>query len=266
MPRIPTRLIALLAAAAAALLTGCAAAVVGGAAASSALIITNRRSPGTQVSDQTIELRTASRAREILGDDGRVNIISYYRKVLLTGEVPTEEVRQRLQAAVAETPEVVGVVNELAVMAPTSINSRSQDSLLTGRVKANLVNTRGVPSNSIKVVTARGSTYLMGRLTQQEADLATEAARTTNGVQRVVRIIDIISTEEARRVDGAGYQEIQPKQAPVTSISDPATSNVTTDSQAVQVQDGAVTHPVTQPVMVKQPPVRVDVEQLPPAD
>ena len=174
--------------------------------------------------------------------------------------------RQRLQAAVAQTPEVASVVNELAVMPPASINSRAQDSLLTGRVKTNLLNAQGVPSNSVKVVTARGTTYLMGRLTQPEAANATEAARTTPGVQRVVRILDIISTEEARRVDGAGYREVEPRQTPVTDANDASTSNVTIDSDARQVQGGAVTHPVTQPVMVKQPPVRVDLEDLPPAD
>lgn len=259
MPRLPTRITALLAALAAALLTGCAAAVVGGAAATGALVVTNRRSPGTQVSDQTIELRAASRASEILGDDGHVNIVSYYRKVLLTGEVPTEEARQRLQVAVAETPEVAGVINELAVMPATSLSTRSNDTVITGRVKTNLVNAKGVPSNSIKVVTERGSTYLMGRVTRQEADLATEAARTTSGVQRVVRVFDFISEAEARRVDGSSGRSSQ-LQAPVSDADGAAAVD------DPQPQGGAVSHPVTQPVMIKQPPERVEVEELPPAD
>lgn len=264
MPRLPTRLIALFAAAAAALLTGCAAAVVGGAAATGALMVTNRRSPATQVSDQTIELRAASRASEILGDDGHINIVSYYRKVLLTGEVPTEEARQRIQAAVAETPEVAAVVNELAVMPASSLTGRSNDTVITGRVKTNLLNTKGVPSNSIKVVTERGSTYLMGRVTRQEADQATEAARTTNGVGRVVRVLDFISDEEARRVDGTSSQGPTTRpQAPVSSV-DGGSAASTASGQ--DVQGGAVTHPVAEPVMIKQPPVQVEVEDLPSAD
>lgn len=266
MPRFPVRLVLILAATAttAALVAGCAAAVMGGAAAGSALVITNRRSPGTQVSDQTIELRAATRAREILGDDGRINIISYFRKVLLTGEVPSEGARQQLQTAIAQVPEVVGVVNELAVMPPISLNSRAQDTLITGRVKTNLLSREGVPSNSVKVVTARGTTYLMGRLTQHEADLATDATRTTAGVQRVVRILDIISEDEARRVDGAGYTEAGPAQAPVSDAGGQE-QNITT-GQAEQVTSGAVTHPVSQPVMIMQPPERVEIEELPPAN
>lgn len=263
MPRLPTRLTVLFAAAAAALLTGCAAAVVGGAAATGALMVTNRRSPSTQLSDQTIELRAASRASEILDGNGHINIVSYYRKVLLTGEVPNEEARQRIQAAVAETPDVAAVVNELAVMPASSLTSRSNDTVITGRVKTNLVNAKGVPANSIKVVTERGSTYLMGRVTRQEANLATEAARTTSGVQRVVQVLDFISDEEARRVDGASSRNSVQQQAPVSSPGNGA-GPTTTDGQAIQ--SGATTHPVTEPVMIKQPPVQVEVQDLPPAD
>lgn len=262
MPRLPTRLTALLAAAAAALLTGCAAAVVGGAAATGALMVTNRRSPNTQVLDQTIELRAASRASDILDGNGHINIVSYYRKVLLTGEVPSEEARQRIQVAVAETPDVVAVVNELAVMPASSLSGRANDTMITGLVKTNLLNTKGVPANSIKVVTERGSTYLMGRVTRQEAELATEAARTTSGVQRVVRVFDIISEEEARRADGNYSTTPKQQQAPVSSLDDESGRS----SGNADTQGGATTHPVTQPVMIQQPPVQIDVEDLPPAD
>lgn len=263
MPRIPTRLTALLAAAAAALITGCAAAVVGGAAAGGALVATNRRSPNTQLSDQTIELRAAGHADRILGGEGHINVVSYYRKVLLTGEVPSEDARQRIQTAVAGTPEVAAVINEMAVMPASSLSARSNDTLITGRVKANLLHAAGVPSNSIKVVTERGTTYLMGRLTQKEAELATDAARSTNGVQRVVRIIDIISDEEARRVDNARKLDTKQEQkAPVSNAQDSASD------AAAEVQEaaGAVTHPVSQPVMVKQPPESIDLEPLPPLE
>ena len=234
-----------------AVLAGCAAAVVGGATAGGVLAL-DRRSPGTQLSDQSIELRARSRLNEVLGERGHINIVSYYRKVLLTGEVATEADRQQALQAVAGTPEVEGVVNELAVMSNSSLSQRSNDTLLTGRVKTKLLNQDGVPANSIKVVTERGTTYLMGRLTQRETELATELARTTSGVQRVVRLIDFISEDSVRNVTGAP-EAADP--APVSSTAPVAPSAVT---------EPVTTHPVNQPVVI-QPPQSIEARPLPPA-
>ena len=252
MTSLSTRSAALCLAMAAAGLAGCAAAVVGGAAAVGGLVAIDRRSPGTQVSDQTIELRAGSRASEGLGGRGHINITSYYRKALLTGEVPTEEIRQRVQAAVAGTPDVAGVVNELAVMADSTLAQRSNDTLITGKIKSSLLNTNGVPANSIKVVTERGTTYLMGRLTHRETDLATEVARTTGGVQRVVRVVDFISEQAALHPNDASG--VTPAPAPVTSV--PGIGGSPTP-------EGVVTHPVTQPTIV-QPRQPIQVQTLPP--
>mgnify|MGYP001438267497 CR=1 FL=1 len=217
-------------------LAGCAAAVIGGAAAVGTLATVERRSAQTRVA--------ANRANELVGERGRVNVVSYYRKVLLTGEVPGEDERRKVQAAVAAVPEVAGVVNELAVMPVASMNQQSDDTILTGRVKSKLLSTNGVPANSIKVVSERGTVYLMGRLTRSETELTTEAARTTPGVRRVVRVIDYISDQSVTPRDPAGSAA---PQAPAT------------DPEPI----GAVTHPVTPPVIepARQP---VQVQQLPP--
>ncbi len=229
-------------------LAGCAAAVVGGAAAVGTLASVERRSAQTRVADQAIEVRAANRAAELVGERGRVNVVSYYRKVLLTGEVPSEDDRRKVAAAVAAVPEVAGVVNELALLPVASMNQQSDDTLLTGRVKTRLLGTNGVPANSIKVVSERGTVYLMGRLTRGETELATEAVRTTSGVQRVVRVIDYISEQAA---SGVGEQ----------AGADPAAVPQTDPAPA-----GVVTHPVTQPTIVNAPPAPqpIQVQTLPP--
>ena len=249
-----TRSIAVLSlAVAATVLTGCAAAVVGGAAAAGGMVATDRRS-ATQLADQAIELRASSAINDALGDKrGHVSVTSYYRKVLVTGEVATQEARQRAGAAVAATPDVASVINELAVMPESSLKQRSEDTLVTGRVKAKLIDANGVPSNSIKVVTERGTVYLMGRLTEREEALATEVARTTPGVQRVVRIIDRISEQAALHPNDASGQT--PAPAPVTTVPSSGAA-ATPAAPAVEV------HPVTQPTVIQQPPV--EVRPLPP--
>lgn len=233
------------------LLAGCTAVVVGGAAAVGAVVATDRRSLATQASDQSIEFRATSRINEALGEQrGHVIITSYFRKVLVTGEVASAELRQRAQEVIAGTPEVAEVVNELAVMPESPLSQRSSDSLLTGRVKARLLDANGVPANSIKVVTERGTVYLMGRLTQREIDLATEVVRTTPDVQRVVRLLDRISEQSALHPnDPAGRP---PAPAPVSS---PA-------SASAAPAGGATAHPVVDPVVIQQPPV--EVRPLPP--
>lgn len=250
-----TRSIAVLSlAVAATVLTGCAAAVVGGAAAAGGMVATDRRSSATQLADQAIELRASSAINDVLGDKrGHVSVTSYYRKVLVTGEVATQEARQRAGAAVAATPDVASVINELAVMPESSLKQRSEDTLVTGRVKAKLIDANGVPSNSIKVVTERGTVYLMGRLTEREEALATEVARTTPGVQRVVRIIDRISEQAALHPNDASGQT--PAPAPVTTVPSSGAA-ATPTAPAVEV------HPVTQPTVIQQPPV--EVRPLPP--
>lgn len=244
-------------------LTGCAAAVVGGAAAGGGLVATSRRSPQTQYADQAIELQAGSRVSDALKGNGHINVISYYRKVLLTGEVPTAEDRQKAQAAAAGTPEVVGVVNELAVMPDSAFSQRSSDTYVTSKVKTNLLEANGVPANSIKVVTERGTVYLMGRLTRRETDLATEVARTTSGVERVVRVVDFISEQAALHPnDPTGTSAA----TPTVSSANLPTSGVAatgTDAAAAAANNAVISSPVSQPTIVQQPAQTIQVQTLP---
>lgn len=247
-------------------LAGCAAAVVGGAAAAGGMVAVDRRSPQTQYTDQTIELRADARVDEALNKRGHVSVVSYYRKVLLTGEVPTAEDRQKAQAAVAGVPEVVGVVNELAVMPDSPLGQQSSDTLTTSKVKTNLLNANGVPANSIKVVTERGTVYLMGRLTRRESDLATEVARTTSGVERVVRVIDFISEQAALHPnDPQGASEPTPTVSSA-NVGTAGGAMVTPVAGGASTTSGVVTTPVTQPTIVQQPSSQpIQVQTLPPA-
>ncbi len=178
-------------------LTACVPLVVGGAAvAGGSLFATDRRTSGAQLEDEGIELRALSRIRGNVGDRVHVNLTSYNRQVLLTGEVPSAQDKQLVEQIVSRVENVNSVVNELAVMGNSSLRDRSSDVLVTGNVKARLLDARDLQSNAFKVVTERGTTYLMGRVTQREADRATAVVRGTTGVQKVVRIFETLSEGE----------------------------------------------------------------------
>ncbi|MDO5693351.1 MAG: BON domain-containing protein [Pseudomonadota bacterium] len=236
-------------------LAGCVpAALVGGAVGAGALLMTaDRRSGETQHADRNIETEARERVTSALPGRGHVTVTSYYRKTLITGEVPNEQDRQQVHAIVAALPGVQGVINELAVMPESGAASRSNDAFISSKVRARLLNQNGVPSGSIKVLTERGTTYLMGRLTTMEANLATEVARQTDGVQRVVRIIDIMVDPEQ-----AGGTSASPAPAPTAGTA----VQITSGGEAAAAP-GVETHPVTQPVIVNTPPP-VQVQTLPP--
>ena len=238
-------------------LAGCVpAALVGGAVGAGALLMTaDRRSGETQEADRTIEAAAGDAVVRALPGRGHVNITSYYRKVLITGEVPSAQDSQLVAAQVRAVPGVAGVVNELAVMPESSTLQRSNDGLITSKVRTRLMNQNGVPAGSIRVTTERGTTYLMGRLTATETALATEVARQTDGVQRVVRVIDLIA-------DPAGGSSVTTSAAPV---ADPAVSGTAAPTlpAAGDQATGVVVSPVTQPV-IEQPRPPVQVQALPP--
>jgi osmotically-inducible protein OsmY len=187
-------------------LVGCAPIILGGAMVGS-LMATDRRTSGAQVEDEGIELRAASRIRDNLGERVHVNVTSYNRQVLLTGEVPTAQDKQLVEQVVSKVENVRAIVNELGVLANTTFSQRSSDVLITGRVKAALLDAKDLFANSFKIVSERGTTYLMGRVTQREADRATDLVRGIDNVQKVVRVLEIISEEE--------LQGLLPKPAPV---------------------------------------------------
>lgn len=180
----------------AALLSGCAPLVVGGAMVGGTLMMMDRRTTGSQVDDQAIELKGANRVREVGGANAHVNITSYNRTVLITGEVATDADRSAVEQAVQRVENVRSTVNELGVMPPTSIGARSQDTVLTSKVKATLVDARDLQANAFKVVTERSVVYLMGRVTEREANRATELARAVSGVEKVVRVFEIVTEAE----------------------------------------------------------------------
>lgn len=180
-------------------LSGCFPVLVGGAVMGG-LVATDRRTSGSVVEDEGIELRSSSRIKDALGDRGHINVTSYNRQVLLSGEVPSAQDKQLVEQIVSRVDNVRNIVNELAVMGNASLTQRSSDSLITGRVKASLVDAKDLFSNAFKVVTERGTTYIMGRVTEREAKRATQVVSSTSGVQKVVRIFEIISEEELARM------------------------------------------------------------------
>ena len=188
---------ALAVAAIAAALGGCAAAVVGGAVATG-MVATDRRSTGAQLDDQNIELRAASSLSGTFGDRAHINVTSFNAKVLITGEVATEADRQQAFQIVSQVQGVRSGGDELAVMAVTALSQRSSDALITAKVKASMVDASDVFGTLFKVVTERNTVYLMGRVTQAEANRATEIARGVSGVQRVVRVLEIVTEAELK--------------------------------------------------------------------
>lgn len=189
----------LLAAAALTALPGCAPLVVGGAMVGGVLVATDRRTTGAQLEDQAIELKARNRVRD-LATLGNVTPTSYNRVLLLTGEVPDEAERARVQAAVAGIENVRSVVNELAVAGNSSMTSRSNDALLTTKVKASFIESKDVFANAVKVVTERGTVYLLGRVTEREAKRASELASTVPGVQKVVQVFEFLTEQELARL------------------------------------------------------------------
>ncbi len=180
-------------------LSACVPVIMGGMVMSG-LVATDRRTSGTQLEDEGIELRAASRLREALGDRAHFNVNSYNRQVLLTGEAPNAQDKQLIEQIVSRVDNVRAIVNEISVLGNSTLPQRSSDSLVTGKVKAGLVDAKDLYANAFKIVTERGTTYMLGRVTQREADRATEIARGVSGVQKVVRIFEIISEDELRRL------------------------------------------------------------------
>jgi osmotically-inducible protein OsmY len=186
------------------MLGACAPLIVGGAVAGTALMVTDRRTSGTQVEDQAIELKALTRVREAAGERGHINVTSYNKLVLITGEVPTDADKAAVEQAISRIENVRSVVNELGVMGTASLTSRSNDAILTSKVKASFVDAKDLFANAFKVVTERGTVHLMGRVTEREATRATDVARGVGGVQKVVRVFEVITEAE--------LAEVQPKQ------------------------------------------------------
>lgn len=188
-------------------LQGCIEMAVG-AAVVGTLAATDRRTFGAQTEDKAIALKASGRISEIVGNAGNVAVTSFNRRVLLTGEVRDEQMKAAVEREIGAIEGVESIVNELAIAPPSNFSSRSNDTLITGKVKASFVDAKDLHANSIKVVTERGIVYLMGRVTQREGDRAAEVARGVGGVQKVVKIFDYISEDELKQLmHSPGSQE-----------------------------------------------------------
>jgi osmotically-inducible protein OsmY len=170
-------------------LFACAAVVVGGAATTGTAVV-DRRTTGTLVEDQTIEIKAdqAIRTDVELNEQAHMNITSYNTVVLITGETPTDAMRQRTMQLVKAVDKVTHVYNELTIAAPSSVVSRSSDSYITAKVKTQMFADDEISGILFKVVTEKGVVYLMGIVSHAEAEKGTEIARQTGGVQKVVKL------------------------------------------------------------------------------
>ena len=183
-------------------LQGCIEMAVGTAVVGT-IAATDRRTFGAQTEDKAILLKGESRISNMVGNAGHVNITSFNRKVLLTGEVPDENTRAALEREIADIAGVLSIVNEMVVSPPANYSSRSNDTLLTGKVKASLIDAQDISVNSYKVVTERAVVYLMGRVSQREGNRASDIARGVAGVQKVVKVFDYISDEDLQQMSNA---------------------------------------------------------------
>lgn len=189
-------------------LSGCVA-LVGGGAAVAGMSAVDRRTTGSQVEDQGIELRAGNRIGEVIGEKARASVTSYNRMVLLTGQAGNATDKATIEKLVREQATVRQVYNEIEVAPFTAtLGQRSKDTMLTGQVKASLLNAKDISSSAIKVVTENRVVYLMGIVTPRESKRAAEIARGVNDVTKVVRLFEVISEEE--------LAAMKPEPAPVT--------------------------------------------------
>ena len=172
-------------------ITACVPVVVGGAAATGAMAA-DRRTSGIYVEDENIELKAVKKMETNLGENAHVNVTSYNRNVLLTGEVPVAESKSKAENLVKEITNVRSITNEITVGPKSTIGSRSNDSYITSKIKTKFVTENKFPANYVKVVTENGVVYLLGIVTNKEADDAVEIARNTDGVTKVVKVFEYI--------------------------------------------------------------------------
>ena len=189
----------------AASLSGCVARAVGGAA-TAVLSANDRRTLGMQTEDKAINVKAELKLRQVTGENGHINVTSYNRKVLLTGEVRDEAMKQAAEREVRAVENVISVINELEIAGPSSYTSRSNDALITTKVKASLVDKKTVSATAFKVTTERGVVYLQGLVTPREGNIAADVAKGVPGVVRVVKIFEYIADEDPRANQSAPAQ------------------------------------------------------------
>jgi len=192
-PALRTRLVCALLAAAS--LSACAPLVLG-TAVGGALVASDRRTSGAQVEDKAIELKTSNRLGDAFGGRAQINVNAYNRMVLLTGEVPAEPDRLTAEQIASRVENAGTVVNQLVVATNSTLGSRSNDVLLATKVRATLVDARDIINSAFDIVVERGEVYLMGIVSEREANRAAELTASIDGVKKVVKVFQIISEDE----------------------------------------------------------------------
>jgi osmotically-inducible protein OsmY len=170
--------------------------MVGGGVGVGTMLATDRRTPGAAIEDRGIETKAAFRIREALGDAVHVNVSSYNRLALITGEVPDEKRKAQIEKIILDVENVQKTVNEVAIMENASTTARVQDSILASRIRVALIDEKNLIANAFKVTTERGVVYIQGRATAREIALMTEVVSGMPGVTRVVRMVDVLSEED----------------------------------------------------------------------
>jgi osmotically-inducible protein OsmY len=209
-------------------LSACAPVVVGGAAAGTAVVVTDRRTSGVQLEDQNISFKVERAMSQKFGDTARISANAYNGQVLLTGDAPSEAVKDQATGLARGVESVKTVVNQITVTPLSPFSSRSNDTWITSKVRSELLNTKFVPSGSISITTDKGVVYLQGKVTQAEGEYAANATAGVGGVTKVVKLFDIISRDEAVRLSGS-------------NASTPASSTSATPAQAPIETGGAAT-------------------------
>ncbi len=171
------------------LLSGCFTAVVGGAAAGT-VMATDRRTSGIYIEDENIEIKASQQIRKSLGEQAHINVTSYNLNVLLTGEAPTAEAKTEAEKIVRSIDNVKNITNEVTIGVKSSLGNRAKDTYITSKIKAKFLTEKNFAGNNVKIVTEAKTVYLMGIVTQQEANLATEIARLTDGVEKVIKVFE----------------------------------------------------------------------------
>ena len=191
------------------LFQGCAPVAITGATTAASAVVADRRTAGTMLEDEAIEIksRLALSDRKELNDQVHINFNSFNTVVLVSGEAPTEEDRQAVIDLVKNVEKVTRIHNEITIAAPSSLLSRSADNVITAKIKAKLIAEQDLSSLHIKVVTENGVSYLMGLVSKEEGDIATEVARRTGGVQKVVKLFEY--REYLRKQNGEDQPEVQ---------------------------------------------------------
>jgi osmotically-inducible protein OsmY len=185
-----TRTLALLLAATVWAMQGCVPLVIGAGGAAAYSSLEDRRTTGIQIEDEAIETRASNRVSDRFGSRVHVNVTSYNRVALLTGEVPDDAARTEVEKIVRAVPNVREVTNDLQVAGISSYPARANDAYLTTKVRGRLFDTKRVSPVHLKVVTEAGAVYLMGVVTEAEAEEAVDITRNTGGVRKVVKVFE----------------------------------------------------------------------------